>query len=380
MILDKLCKGCKTKKPYEMFRKSARGVDGYAPRCKACATVYEKELRTKLHKTNPEYVEKQKQKNKEKYEKNKGKYAKTSKAWREKNKDKLREQEKIRRATDPEYAAKERARGKATYQRTKEKSLSRQKMLRDTLSVSYIKSLMGIAPEEYVSPEAIEKRRQQVIAIRKRTEHNKTRTGKVCPTCKEEKALSEFYANGTSSHCKPCSKAKSSAFAKNNKEYMRNLQKKNYERNPEKYIERSKKYYEANKEKALQASREWRLKNPARYKELDKAYRDKNRDKILKAQREWVKSWRLNNPEENNARRKRHYEKHKERYKAEFRENSKKIVEQMPDRYINYILNYGKKKEDRLIYPKEILEAKRAQILLMRAIKLINQGEVNEKH
>ena len=363
-----------------MFRKSARGVDGYAPRCKACATVYEKELRTKLHKTNPEYVEKQKQKNKKNYEKNKGKYAKTSKAWREKNKDKLREQEKIRRATDPEYAAKERARGKATYQRTKEKSLSRQKMLRDTLSVSYIKSLMGIAPEEYVSPEAIEKRRQQVIAIRKRTEHNKTRTGKVCPTCKEEKALSEFYANGTSSHCKPCSKAKSSAFAKNNKEYMRNLQKKNYERNPEKYIERSKKYYEANKEKALQASREWRLKNPARYKELDKAYRDKNRDKILKAQREWVKSWRLNNPEENNARRKRHYEKHKERYKAEFRENSKKIVEQMPDRYINYILNYGKKKEDRLIYPKEILEAKRAQILLMRAIKLINQGEVNEKH
>ena len=48
MILDKLCKGCKTEKPYEMFRKSARGVDGYAPRCKACAKVQENELRTKL--------------------------------------------------------------------------------------------------------------------------------------------------------------------------------------------------------------------------------------------------------------------------------------------------------------------------------------------
>ena len=85
---------------------------------------------------------------------------------------------------------------------------------------------MGIAPEEYVSPEAIEERRQQVIAIRKRIEHNKTRTGKVCPTCKEEKALSEFYANGTSSHCKPCSKAKSSAFAKNNKEYIKGIDRK----------------------------------------------------------------------------------------------------------------------------------------------------------
>jgi hypothetical protein len=52
----------------------------------------------------------------------------------------------------------------------------------------------------------------------------------------------------------------------------------------------------------------------------------------------------------------------------------------MPDRYINQILNYNKKKEDQIKFPKEILEAKRAQILLMRAIKLINKGEVNEKH
>jgi hypothetical protein len=374
MILDKLCKGCKTKKPYEMFRKSARGVDGYAPRCKACATVYEKKLRTKLYKTNPEYVEKQKQKNKEKYEKNKGKYAKNSKAWREKNKDKLREQERIRRATDPEYVAKERARGKVTYQRRKEKSLGRQKMLRDNLSDAYIKSLMGISAEDYVSPEAIEKRRQQVIATRKKIENNKTGTSKVCGMCKEEKAKSEFYMNGKATYCKTCSIAKSSEFAKENKEHMRMLSKNYYEKNKEKYKQKFKAYYETNREKAIQACREWRLKNPARSKELDKAYRDKNRDKILKAQREWVKSWRLNNPEENNARRKRHYEKHKERYRAEFRENSKKIVEQMPDRYINYVLNYGKKKEDRLIYPKEILEVKRAQILLIRAIKLINKG------
>lgn len=376
----KQCKGCKTEKSYEMFRKSARGVDGYAPRCKVCSTIYEKELRTKLHETNPEYIERQKQKNKEKYEKNKDKYAKVSKIWREKNKDKLREQERIRRATDPEYVAKERARGKATYQRRKEKSLGRQKMLRDTLSESYIKSLMGIAPEEYVSPKAIEERRQQVIAIRKRTEHNKTRTSKVCPTCKEEKALSEFYSGGKATYCRACSKAKSSAFAKNNKDHMRTLSKNYYEKNKEKYKQKFKVYYEANREKAIQACREWRLKNPERYKELDKAYRDRNRDRILKRQREWIKSWRLNNPQESNARRKKNYEKHKEKYKAEFRENSKKIVEQMPDRYINYILNYGKKKEDRLIYPKEILEAKRAQILLMRAIKLINKGEANEKY
>lgn len=375
----KTCKGCKTEKPYEMFRKSARGIDGYAPRCKVCSSGYEKQLRTKLE-TNPEYVEKQKQKSKEKYEKNKDYYAKVGKIWRQKNKDKIREREKIRRATDPEYVAKERARGKATYQRTKEKSLGRQKIMRDNLSDSYIKSLMGIPAENYVSPEAIEERRQQVIAIRKRTEHNKTRTSKVCPTCKEEKALLEFYNNGKATYCRACSKAKSSEFAKNNREHMRALSKKHYEKHKEKYKQKSKAYYEVNREKAIQACREWRLKNPERYKELDKAYRDKNRDRILKRQREWVKLWRLNNPQENNARRKRHYEKHKERYKNYFRESSKKIVEQMPDRYINYVLNYGKKKEDRLIYPKEILEAKRAQILLMRAIKLINKGETNEKH
>jgi uncharacterized CHY-type Zn-finger protein len=376
----KLCKGCKTEKPYEMFRKSARGVDGYAPRCKACAKVYEKELRTKLYETNPEYVEKQKQKSKEKYQKNKGRYAKTAKIWREKNKDKIREQEKIRRATDPEYAAKERARGKATYQRTKEKSLSRQKILRDSLSDAYIKSLMGIPAKDYISPEAIEERRQHVIATRKKIEINKTGISKVCGKCKEEKAKSEFYMNGKASYCRACSMAKSSAFAKENKERIRILSKNHYEKNKEKYKQKYKAYYEANREKAIQACREWRLKNPERYKELDKAYRDKNRDKILKRQREWIKLWRLNNPQESNARRKKHYEKHKERYRAEFKENSKKIVEQMPDRYINYILNYGKKKEDRLIYPKEILEAKRAQILLMRAIKLINKGEANEKY
>ena len=375
----KTCKGCKTEKPYEMFRKSARGVDGYAPRCKVCSSGYEKQLRTKLE-TNPEYVAKQKQKSKEKYEKNKGKYAQTAKRWREKNKDKLREQERIRRATDPEYVAKERARGKATYQRTKEKSLGRQKIMRDNLSDSYIKSLMGIPAEDYVSPEAIEERRQQVIAIRKKIENNKTGTSKVCGMCKEEKAKSEFYSNGKATYCRVCLGIKSSAYAKENRERMRTLSKNYYKKNKEKYRQKFKVYYEANREKAIQACREWRLKNPERYKELDKAYRDKNRDKILKAQREWIRAWRLNNPQENNARRKRHYEKHKERYKAEFRENSKKIVEQMPDRYVNYILNYGKKKEDRLIYPKEILEAKRAQILLMRAIKLINKGETNEKH
>jgi hypothetical protein len=363
-----------------MFRKSARGVDGYASRCKVCATIYEKELRTKLYETNPEYVEKQRRNNKEKYVKNKDKMSAYAKVWREKNKDKLREQERIRRATDPEYVAKERARGKATYQRTKEKSLSRQKMMRANLSESYIKSLMGIAPEEYVSPEAIENRRHQVIAIRKKIEDNKTRTSRTCPTCKEEKALSEFYMNGKATYCRTCWIAKSSAFAKDNREYMRTLQKKHYERNKEKYKEKYKKYYQANKEKALALCRAWRLRNPERSKELYKAYRDKNREKILKAQRAWVKAWRLNNPEQSNARRKKHYEKHKERYKAVFREKSKEIVEQMPDRYINFILNYGKKKEDRIAYPKEILEAKRAQILVMRAIKLIDKGEIYEKH
>jgi hypothetical protein len=375
-----VCLKCKIEKPFEMFRKSARGVDGYAPRCKVCASAYEKDLRTKLYETNPEYVERQKQKIKEKYKLNKGRYAQTAKAWREKNKDKLREQERIRRATDPEYVEKERARGKARYQRTKEKSLKRQKISRDNLSDAYIKSLMGIPAEDYVSPEAIEERRQQVIAIRKKIENNRTGTSKVCGMCKEEKALSEFYINGKATYCKPCSIAKSSAFAKHNKEHMRAQHKKYYEKNKEKYKQKFKAYYEVNREKAIQACREWRLKNPERYKELDKAYRDRNRDKILKNQREWMRTWRLNNPELNNARRKKHYENHKERYKAEFRENSKKIVAQMPDRYINQILNYNKKKEDQIKFPKEILEAKRAQILLMRAIKLINKGEVNEKH
>ena len=141
---------------------------------------------------------------------------------------------------------------------------------------------------------------------------------KKCSTCGIEKDLRSFSKNkskkdGLSYACKVCNR----------------------------------KYRLANPEKVKAADKKYRLANLEKVREKEKKWRLANLEKV----RENEKKWKLANPEK-------------------VKENKKKYRLAMCDKYIaNLITSNSNLSSDVVIQYPELIEAKRAQIMILRAIK-----------
>lgn len=118
---------------------------------------------------------------------------------------------------------------------------------------------------------------------------------RICPKCRESKALTEFAPNrrepgGYRPECRACYRAYLKAWR---------------ERNVERKRAADRAYYAANPDRVQARAKQWRLDNPERAKATDDAYRaakgdqikvrqrekrDANRDAINAAKREWRKA------------------------------------------------------------------------------------------
>lgn len=107
-------------------------------------------------------------------------------------------------------------------------------------------------------------------------------TEKICLSCGETKAFSEFHKHpatkdGCQSQCKKCKTAYAREWQKANSEKYKNNQQEWRRANSEKQKEACRKWHKANSEKHKKLSREWRKLNPERVQE----YRKINSEKIL---------------------------------------------------------------------------------------------------
>ncbi len=116
---------------------------------------------------------------------------------------------------------------------------------------------------------------------------------KVCTKCYIEKPLNKFSKAkkgkfGVRGDCKECQKV----YRIENKESIKELNKKWYKRNKKEKIKYSKEYYLKNKDKIDKKATEWKIKNIKKFKAYQKKYRIINRENI----RNKEKFNRQNNP------------------------------------------------------------------------------------
>ena len=223
---------------------------------------------------------------------------------------------------------------------------------------------------------------------------------KQCKQCKEIKPLEKFTKDKTMkddcrNYCRLCervraaptqrrywlenkerlskySKVRTKLWRLKNKEEVKVKKKAYYEANIEIIKVKMKKYVEANKEKIRARQKIWveenaeRLKlyrhqrymdNWGEIKRKQTIYRAKNKDKI----NERVKAYR-NIPE------------NKEHKKQIGKIYARKNIDSLADMYILQLLYKGQKYKDNKV-PKELIEAKRMQLLIKREVKKLNKGE-----
>lgn len=210
---------------------------------------------------------------------------------------------------------------------------------------------------------------------------------KTCKTCGKEKPIEEFVKSkntkdGRLNKCKLCNNLirKEQYYA--NHEYRKQKDKEYREKNKEKVKLWSHKYKEKNREKIRIAEREWRKNNPELSRERSRRYHEahpnykkkyyaKNKTKLIRKVVEWQK--------ENKGRYKKRLEEWKmknySRYIEMERLRSKKARDELTDAYVVSMLR-GDGKLSIKDVPKELIEAKRLQILIQREIKNLNKGEL----
>ncbi len=122
---------------------------------------------------------------------------------------------------------------------------------------------------------------------------------KTCNTCEISKSLDNFTVNnrnkdGKDNRCKTCESEK----RKQNRDKLRESQKKWREKNPDYMKEYSKKpeiiayqkeYYKENSQIYKDRKKQWRKDNPEREAEARKKYQEENKDKINEYLRKWSK-------------------------------------------------------------------------------------------
>lgn len=214
-----------------------------------------------------------------------------------------------------------------------------------------------------------------------------TNACKTCKTCGEEKPIEEFVKSkntkdGCLNKCKLCNNLirKEQYYA--NHEYTKQKNKEYREKNKEKLNLCNRRYKEKNREKLRLAEREWRKNNPELSRERSRRYREahpnykkeyyaKNKSKLIKKVIEWQKE----NKERYIKRVKEWKMKNYNAWLQNERERHKTKVENLTDDYVVKLLK-GKGKLLVKDVPKELIEAKRLQILIQREIKNLNKGEL----
>jgi hypothetical protein len=137
------------------------------------------------------------------------------------------------------------------------------------------------------------------------------------------------------------------------------------------------KWMQENKDRMRELVRAWRKKNPEKYKESRKKYNENNKERIKELAKANAERRFAERPDEIRARRKaskartkaKYPEKYIEMQRAGVRRAGKKRVEVMHEAYINHLLTKSsgiKLKVEEI--PKELIEAKRLQLLIKREL------------
>jgi hypothetical protein len=162
--------------------------------------------------------------------------------------------------------------------------------------------------------------------------------------------------------------------------YQREYRLEYYAKNKEECKERSKKWQLENKERMHEIVKKSQTKYAEKYKLQQQKYRKENRKHINQVAKVARDRRYMEDPEKVRKARKalkarqmaRNPERYIERRRLYIRKASKKLVEEVTDGYVAHLL--AKSSNHRLLateLPKELIEAKRLQILIRR--------EVNEK-
>lgn len=207
---------------------------------------------------------------------------------------------------------------------------------------------------------------------------------KTCKTCGKDKPIEEFVKSkntkdGRLNKCKLCDNLtrKEQYYAKH--EYRKQKDKEYREKNKEKVKLWSHKYKEKNREKIRIAEREWRKNNPELSRERSRRWRKLHGKEHYQKNREMfvanVIRWQKENKERYRKRLKEwRIKNHPECIEKE-RLSRKKATDKLTDGYVVRLL----KDKGKLLVkdvPKELIEAKRLQILIQREIKNLNKGEL----
>ena len=189
---------------------------------------------------------------------------------------------------------------------------------------------------------------------------------KICKNCKTKKDLESFYRrkkpkNSISSFCKDCDKERSKIYDQKRCEKIKENKKRYYIENKEKCKELQREWRLKNRERSKELYKQWRLKNIEKWKEQQKRYKSSN---LEKARLYWSK-WYYSNPEK--------VKEYVKQYKLANPEKIKKAsvlrTALLKDYYVCRLImqRTGLSKEDILQYP-ELIEAKRAQLMILREI------------
>jgi hypothetical protein len=188
---------------------------------------------------------------------------------------------------------------------------------------------------------------------------------KTCCKCKESKELTEFNKHkgnkdGLQYTCNPCRKAIAAEYYIKTIEAQAARGKRYREANIEKVRATRKRYYQENKEKILARQKNEHTKEYNKKYYLEHSEKSKARASL----------WRKENPEYAKAISRAWREAHPEQKKLSAREYAKKQRAKLSDSYIKAIFNHsigGSIVVNNI--PKELIEAKRLQILINRRIK-----------
>jgi hypothetical protein len=207
---------------------------------------------------------------------------------------------------------------------------------------------------------------------------------KTCKTCGEEKPIEEFVKSkntkdGRLNKCKLCDNLVRKEQYYANHEYRKQKDKEYREKNKEKVKLWSHKYKEKNREKIRIADREWRKNNPELSRERSRRWRKLHGKEHYQENKQMFIAnavrWQKENKERYIKRVKEWKMKNYNAWLQNERERHKTKVENLTDDYVVKLLK-GKGKLLMKDIPKELIEAKRLQILIQREIKNLNKGEV----
>ena len=193
---------------------------------------------------------------------------------------------------------------------------------------------------------------------------------KQCKQCKEIKPLEKFTKDKTMkddyrNYCRLCERVRAAPTQRRywleNKERLSKYSKVRTKlwrlNNKEKIRARQKIWVEENAERLKLYRHQHYMDNWGEFKRKQTIYRAKNKDKI----NERVKAYR-NIPE------------NKEHKKQIGKIYARKNIDSLADMYILQLLYKGQKYKDNKV-PKELIEAKRMQLLIKREVKKLNKGE-----